>query len=140
MKLDLDEIKKLLNCFIESPQPYITIKELGLLDADEKEQSIMIAHLLLLAENGFISSLKLETGFESLGLHPSHRSTGITWSFAIKPIRITQAGHDFVAVLNQRPVFEKLKEEAQEAPIALLRKIGSALAEKLLKEKLGLGD
>lgn len=140
MKHDLDEMKKLLNCFIESPEPYITLKELGLFDVDEKEQNILIAHLLLLAENGFISSLKLETGFESLGLHPTQKSTGISWNFAIKPIRLTQAGHDFAAVLNQRPVFEKLKEEAQEAPVALLRKIGSALAEKLLKEKLGLGD
>lgn len=140
MKLDLDEMKKLLNRFVESPQPYITLKELGLFEADENVQNIMIAHLLLLAENGFISSLKLETGFESLGLHPSYRSSGITWNFAIKPIRLTQAGHDFAAVLNQRPIFEKLKDEAQEAPVALLRKIGSALAEKLLREKFGLGD
>lgn len=140
MKIDLDEMKRLLNVFLESPQPYVTIKELGVLDGTDDDSGKVIAHLLLMAENGFISSLQLETGFDSLGLRPSYGSSGVRWNFAIRPIRLTQSGHDFASVLNQRPVFERLKEEAQEAPVALLRKVGSALTEKLLKEKLGLGD
>ncbi|MDA8510931.1 DUF2513 domain-containing protein [Citrobacter sp. Igbk 14] len=139
MKIDLDEMKRLLNVFLESPKPYVTITELGVIDSADDSDKV-IAHLLLMAENGFISSLQLETGFDSLGLRPSYGSSGVRWNFAVRPIRLTQSGHDFASVLNQRPVFERLKEEAQEAPVALLRKVGSALTEKLLKEKLGLGD
>lgn len=133
-------MKRLLNIFIDAPQPYITVAELGVNEASNQELDKLIAHILLMVENGFISSLKLETGFDAMGLRLSHMSTGPKWGVAAKPIRLTQAGHDFAAVLNQRPVFERLKEEAQEAPVALLRKIGNALTEKFLKEKLGLGD
>ncbi len=136
MQINLDEIKRMLGVFIDAPGPFITIKELGFVDEEDQEKlDVAIGHFLLIVENGLISNMQLVTGdAKAVGLHMTPRN----FSYVATPLRLTQAGHDFINVLNQRPVFEKLKKEAQEAPFAVLRKLGEALTEKILKDKLGL--
>ncbi|HEE9956647.1 TPA: DUF2513 domain-containing protein [Citrobacter freundii] len=138
MQVELDEIKRMLNTFLEAPGPFITIKELGFVDEEDQEKlDKSIGHFLLIVENGLISNMNLITGdAKAVGLHMTPRNFGYT----SVPIRLTQTGHDFINMLNQKPVFERLKEEAKEAPFSLLQKVGAALTEKILKEKLGLGN
>ncbi|EMN0195565.1 DUF2513 domain-containing protein [Citrobacter freundii] len=138
MQVELDEIKRMLNTFLEAPGPFITIKDLGFVDEEDQEKlDKSIGHFLLIVENGLISNMNLITGdAKAVGLHMTPRNFGYT----SVPIRLTQTGHDFINMLNQKPVFERLKEEAKEAPFSLLQKVGAALTEKILKEKLGLGN
>jgi len=140
MKIDLDELKRQLNIFLESGDGFVTLNDLGLTQADGEQFDKMMMHFLLIVENGLVSNRSLETGFGSVGLASSVMSSGMKWSYAITPLRLTQSGHDFANILNQKPILERLKKEAQEAPFGLLRKLGDALAEKFFKEKLGLGD
>ncbi|AUZ66644.1 DUF2513 domain-containing protein [Citrobacter amalonaticus] len=138
MQVELDEIKRMLNTFLEAPGPFITIKDLGFVDEEDQEKlDKSIGHFLLIVENGLISNMNLTTcDAKAVGLHMTPRNFGYTST----PIRLTQTGHDFINMLNQKPVFERLKEEAKEAPFSLLQKVGAALTEKILKEKLGLGN
>ncbi|HDS8578241.1 TPA: DUF2513 domain-containing protein [Klebsiella variicola] len=138
MQIDLDEIKRMLNVFLDAPGPFITIEDLGFVDEnDQAKLDKSIGHFLLIVENGLISNRQLVTGDASaVGLRIAARSFGYTGV----PIRLTQAGHDFINMLNQKPVFERLKEEAKEAPFSLLHKVGASMVEKILKEKLGLGS
>ncbi|MFS6814157.1 DUF2513 domain-containing protein [Citrobacter meridianamericanus] len=138
MQVELDEIKRMLNTFLEAPGPFITIKDLGFVDEEDQEKlDKSIGHFLLIVENGLISNMNLIIGdAKAVGLHMTPRNFGYT----SVPIRLTQTGHDFINMLNQKPVFERLKEEAKEAPFSLLQKVGAALTEKILKEKLGLGN
>jgi hypothetical protein len=137
MQIDLEEIKRMLNTFIESPVTFITLEDMGIGTLEDYEFDKFIGHFLLLVEGEYISGQSLNTGdVEDVGLIPAQ--VGYTWGAV--PIRLTQKGHDFAAVLNQKPVLERLKKEAQDAPLSLLRMLGNALAEKYFIEKLGLGD
>ncbi|ECY1177878.1 DUF2513 domain-containing protein [Salmonella enterica] len=133
MQVELDEIKRMLNTFLEAPGPFITIKDLGFVnEEDEEKLDKAIGHFLLIVENGLISSMDLTTGdAKAVGLYLRPRN----FDYVSTPIRLTQSGHDFINMLNQKPVFERLKEEAKEAPFSLLQKVGAALT-----EKLGLGN
>jgi hypothetical protein len=135
MKIDLDEIKRMLNVFLDTQDAFITLNELGVKTVSDEDK--FIGHLLLLVEGGYISNRNLETGSpKAIGLHTNMRG----WDYAITPIRLTQSGHDFAKILNQKPVLERLKKDAMDAPFSLLQKLGNALAEKYFIEKLGLSE
>ena len=141
MKIDLDEIKRQLNVFLDAPETFITLDDLGFTapDLNHEGKDRIAFHLLLIAENGCISNDILETGAKVIGLKLTRESTGNVWTHQIYPLRLTQSGHDFATLLNQQPILERLKTEAKEAPFSLLRDIGLGLAKGFLEKKLGLG-
>lgn len=135
MKIDFDEMKKILSAFIEADTAYITLRDLGFFDKEGDELECFLFHFNLLAEAGLISDRKLQTGsLEALGV--VFQSAGIGGR-AI-PIRLTMEGHDFAKALNQKPVLERVKKDLSDAPFGMVKKIAGQWFSKLLEDKLGL--
>ncbi|EAV0552246.1 DUF2513 domain-containing protein [Salmonella enterica] len=135
MKINYDEFAKILNTFLESPDAFITLKELNFFEVEGAEEESLHFHLLLLIENGLICNRNLETGDPRLlGFVFTSRGIG---GRAV-PIMLTQAGHDFANALHQKPILERLKKEFTEAPFELVKDISKSLLTKLIKDRLDL--
>jgi hypothetical protein len=134
MQIDYDELKKMLDTFIEAEGPFITLGIMGFPEDEGKEKDKFLFHLLLLIENELISNAKLVTGDpEKLGL--SYRNRRIaTW---VTPIRLTQSGHDLAKAFHQKPILEKIKKELADAPFDLVKDISKQWLTKFVKDKLG---
>lgn len=135
MKIDFDEIKRILSVFIEAKTAYITLNDLGFPDEDWDKEEFFLFHFSLLAESGFISNQNLQAdSLEALGfVFHSHGTGGSNL-----PIRLTMEGHDFAKALNQKPVLERIKNELSDAPFGVVKKIAGQLVSKLLEDKLGV--
>ncbi|ELW8974011.1 TPA: DUF2513 domain-containing protein [Yersinia enterocolitica] len=137
MQIDFDVIKKITTVFLDSPEPFITLKELNFFDVEGEEENILVFHLLLMVENRLISNRNLETGDpRAIGIRFTNR--GVTGT--APPIRLTQDGHDFAKALNQRPILERLKQELTDAPFDLVKDISKTWLTKQIKDRLGLTD
>ncbi|SMG62043.1 DUF2513 domain-containing protein [Cedecea sp. NFIX57] len=115
MKIDFDELKRMLDKFLEAEGPFITLSQMGFPEESGEEEDKFLFHLLLLVDNRLISNAKLETGDPAaIGLvYTMSRRIGIR----NVPIRLTQSGHDFAKALHQPPVLERIKKELAEAPL-----------------------
>lgn len=92
MKINYDEFAKILNTFLESPDAFITLKELNFFEVEGAEEESLHFHLLLLIENGLICNRNLETGDPRLlGFVFTSRGIG---GRAV-PIMLTQAESRF---------------------------------------------
>ncbi|ELI8291993.1 DUF2513 domain-containing protein [Yersinia enterocolitica] len=137
MQIDFDVIKKITTVFLDSPEPFITLKELNFFNVEGEEENVLIFHLLLMVENRLISNRNLETGHpKAIGIHFAARGA----AGAAIPIRLTQDGHDFAKALNQKPIFERLKQELTDAPFDLVKDISKTWLTKQIKDRLGLID
>lgn len=133
MKIDYDELAKILDTFLESPQAFITLNDLGFFTTSDEQEEKLVFHLLLLIENGFISDRQLRTGNpEYIGLYFS--ISGV--SGGAIPIRLTKDGHDFASALHQKPILEKLKKEFTDAPFDMVKDISKSLLTKFIKNRL----
>jgi hypothetical protein len=135
MRIDFDNLRTILSTFLDSPASYITIKNLGFYDLEGADRDKLAFHLLLLVENRLISDLDLNTGHpEYIGLVYAHgRLSG-----GEVPIRLTQDGHDFAKVLNEKPVLERIKKDLTDAPFDLVKEIGKKWLTQLIEQKLGI--
>lgn len=135
MKIDFDEMKKILSTFIDADTPYITLKDLGFTGDHPDEDERFLFHFSLLVESGFISDQNLQTdSLEALGV--VFYSSGYGW--AANPIRLTMAGHDFAKTINQKPILDRMKKELSDAPFDLVKKVAEQWFSTLLKNKLDL--
>ncbi|WP_208952215.1 DUF2513 domain-containing protein [Rahnella sp. ChDrAdgB13] len=135
MQIDFDEIKRICSVFLDSPEPFISLGEIGFDTAEGDEEKRLVFHTLLLIENGLISDSKLRTRDPSyIGL--VYTSKGIGWK--ITSIRLTQEGHDFAKALYQKPVLERIKKELADAPFELVKNVSKQWLTKVIKDKIGL--
>ncbi|EEG3121732.1 DUF2513 domain-containing protein [Salmonella enterica subsp. enterica] len=135
MKIDFDELKRLLTVFLDSPGPFITPGDTGLTSVEGEQQDKLIFHMLLLVENGLISDSKLRTGDpQAIGLVYTSRGIG----YRQVNIRLTQDGHDFANALNQQPVLERIKRELADAPFDLVKDVSKQWLTTFIKDKIGL--
>ncbi len=140
MKIDLDYLKKVLNIFIDSPHAFLTYRELSeeginMYKDDNNTQfdDEFIFHLSLLLENQLISNHQLDhSTFKSIGLEYDPR-TCCHWAI---PIRLTQSGHDFAAMLQQNEVFENLKTNFKDFPFQVIYDAGKTLSTAFMKKKV----
>ncbi|EKP1575259.1 DUF2513 domain-containing protein [Salmonella enterica] len=136
MKIDYEELKRLLAVFLDSPEPFITLCDLGINTVDGKEEEDkLIFHTLLLVENGLISDSHLCTGDpHAIGLVYTSRGIG----YRRVKIRLTQDGYDFANALNQRPVLERIKKELADAPFELVKDVSKQWLTQFIKNRIGL--
>lgn len=135
MQIDFEELKRMLDKFLEADGPFITLGVMGFPDGSGFEKDRFIFHLLLLIENGMISDSKLRTGDPTyLGL--VYNSKGI--GYRTVSIRLTQEGHDFAKALHQQPVLERIKKELTDAPFDLVKDVSKQWLTKLVREKIGI--
>lgn len=133
MQTDLEYLRGMLNVFIESDQPIISAKEIveaGYNIADKKG----LFHYLQLIEKGFISNHFLQTGDPKLlGLTIGLNAID-SWP---ANVRLTSSGQEFAETLQQKDVFEKLKEISNQ-PLSVIKDVGIELLKSYTKKKFGL--
>ncbi|WP_421238538.1 hypothetical protein [Aeromonas enteropelogenes] len=135
MKIDFDEMKKILSVFLEANTACITLQNLGFFSMKHDETELFLFHFSLLAEAGLISDQALSSNsLEALGI--VFHSGGV--GGRALPIRLTMAGHDFAKALNQKPVLERIKKELSDAPFGVVKKAAGQWFSKVLEDKLGL--
>ncbi|AIJ09281.1 DUF2513 domain-containing protein [Edwardsiella anguillarum] len=136
MRIDYDEMKKILNIFLDSPHAFITLKDTGILEVNDEQEEILLFTLLLMVENGLISNDELETGSPScIGIHMTNSTPRVN---SARKIRLTQNGHDFASALAQKPILERIKKEFADAPFDVVKDVSKSMLAKFFKDKLGL--
>lgn len=135
MKIDYDEIARILNTFIESESAFITLGDLNFYDMSIEEMDKFLFHFLLLVNNEIICSHDLTT--------KDPRSVGIIYTSAgirgrNRPMMLTQAGYDLASALNKKPILERLKKEFSDAPFDMIVQTGKTLLTKFVEKRLGL--
>lgn len=133
MQTDLEYLRGMLNVFIESDEPIISAKEIVEAGYDISDKKGLF-HYLQLIEKGFISNHFLETGDPKLlGLTIGLNAID-SWP---ANVRLTSSGQEFAETLQQKDVFEKLKEISNQ-PLSVIKDVGIELLKSYTKKKFGL--
>lgn len=131
MKPDIDYIKDLLIAFEDCDNPTLDINDLARYGFDNNDKRF-IFNLRILEDNNYISQAMLNP---SSGLGYIVRpNEDIKW--AIVPLRLTAHGHDFLDVLKNKEIFNKLKSEFKDNSIDTIFKVGKQLLDGYLKKKV----
>ncbi|AYV19835.1 DUF2513 domain-containing protein [Vibrio mediterranei] len=138
MRIDLDYMKALLVPFLESENAHITAQDWESAGITIKEQGKMnekfLFHLTLLVENGLISNDALESyDLESVGVI-SYLSG--EKAMAIRPLRLTQNGHDFATILENSEALQRLKSDFKNMTFDVIFDTGKTLMSAFAKKKL----
>jgi len=129
MKIDHEYLKNLLIAFEDSPEPDTNIRELleaGFNYNDPK----FVFHMRLLDDQGLIARTDGKPGF---GLYLGADDGG---SWGVLPLRLTSRGHDFIADLRQKEVWNSVKENFKDASMSTLVDVAKQLAQRYAKQKI----
>ncbi len=130
MKIDLDYLKGLLEAFEASSEPTTDIEQLKDAGFDYNDK-LFIFHMRILADRNLVEQPDGEFGFGAiLGVDGQ-----ISWS--VLPLRLTSAGHEFVAALKNKEVWEKIKTNFKDGSINTILDISKRLLEAYSIKKLG---
>ncbi|ORM62021.1 DUF2513 domain-containing protein [Pantoea rodasii] len=135
MRIDFEELKRILTIFLDSKDSFITLGDLGFATATGEDEQRLIFHTLLLVENGLISNWRLLTR-DPCSIGFVYRGMNIEWRKV--PIRLTQDGHDFAMALNRNAVMERIKRELADAPFDLVKDVSKQWLTKLIRDKIGI--
>lgn len=128
MKVDHEYLKSLLEAFEASDGPTTDIGELERKGFNPKEANF-IFHLQILADQNLIQR---ENGS---GLGYVRGGDGyVAWS--VVPLRLTALGHDFIAALRSREVWETIKSQFKDASLGTLLRVSRDLLEGYTKKKV----
>lgn len=136
MKIDVNYLKGLTALFLEADKPFVDIDQM--IDAGYDITTGEGAfHILLLAEQGYVSNLKAETGNPgALGLHITRSGD---FDYVNSKLRLTATGMEFALSLDKNDVFVRLKELSDE-PLSVIKDVGVELLKSYAKKKFGLPD
>ncbi|KHE13032.1 hypothetical protein OI71_21715 [Aeromonas hydrophila] len=135
MKLNIDYLSGMLKVFLNSERPFITLEDLATAGYSIENHDTLF-HYLLLVEEGYISTMKLDKGNpEKLGVYFNYRDGTVDWSDV--PIRLTNSGLEFAESLNSKDVFERLKQIGDQ-PMSVFKDVGLELLKSYAKKKFGL--
>jgi hypothetical protein len=141
MKIDLDYMSKFLAVFTESENAHITIQTLvekGFpLNIDGHGNEQLKFHLGISLDNGFIGTQFKNTASTLKDILLSIDMDG-TMTGAVVGLRLTQKGHDFANMLNNKEVLQRLKAEFKDAPFDVVFDGGKKLLEHFFKKKLDI--
>lgn len=129
MKIDQQYLKDLLIAFEDNPDPQTNIEELkeaGFSYMDPK----FLFHMRLLDDQNLIQRTDSKSGF---GFFEGADDGG---SWGVLPLRLTSRGHDFIAALRQKEVWEQVKTGFKDASISTLINVSRDLAEGYAKKKI----
>ncbi len=129
MKIDPDYLKDLLEAFEASPEPTTNIDQLKNAGFDYNDK-LFIFHMRILADRNLVEQPDGEFGFGAISGGDGH----ISWS--VLPLRLTSAGHEFVAALQNKEVWETIKTNFKDGSINTLLDISKRLLEAYTTRKL----
>jgi hypothetical protein len=139
VRIDLEYISTILDVFLESDKAHIVLTDLqdaGInLDGEgDSFNELFMFHMQIVIDNQLIG---LVTGaaqnLKDIGVN--HYRSGKDMIINT-PIRLTQNGHDFASVLNNKEVLSKLKNELKDAPFKVIFEGGQKLLQHLMTKKL----
>ena len=136
MRIDLEYVKELLEIFLESDLPTVDLKSFPFLDLrndGDESQHKFVFHMEILHDQDLIEAA-IPTPSGGIGIN--RLSGGGFYTFAVIPLRLTAAGHDFAAALDEPGVLEKLMRDFKDdGPTAVVSAAGSIL-KKIVEKKL----
>lgn len=135
MKLDIEHMKGMLDVFLESDRPFITLDDLAKVGYSIESDKTLF-HYQLMIDEELISNMNLERKTQGkLGISISPQTARAINTGA--RIRLTNVGHEFAESLNSKNVFERLTEIGEQ-PMSVLRDVGIELLKSYAKKKFGL--
>ncbi|HBE9179197.1 DUF2513 domain-containing protein [Serratia fonticola] len=129
MKIDQQYLKDLLIAFEDNPDPQTNIEELRDAGFSYMEPKFLF-HMRLLEDQRLIQRTDGKPGF---GFFEGADDGG---SWGSIPLRLTSRGHDFIAALRQKEVWEQVKTGFKDASISTLINVSRDLAEGYAKKKI----
>lgn len=126
MKIDPDYLKGLLEAFEASAEPTTDIEQLKDAGFDYHDK-LFIFHMRILADRNLVEQPDGECAISGGDGH-------IIWS--VLPLRLTSAGHEFVAALRNKEVWATIKTNFKDGSINTLLDISKKLLEACTTRKL----
>ncbi len=131
MKVDHEYLKKILITFESSPQPDTNIKEMINAGFDPKSADF-IFHMRLIGDNELVTRTD---GREGRSFYVNGYLGTAILPIEV-PLRLTAKGHDFIADLRQKEVWNVVKTNFKDASISGLVDIAKQLAQGFTKQKI----
>lgn len=133
MKIDQQYLKDLLIAFEDTEGPDTMLADLTHSGFDI-ESSQLIFHMRLLYDNGLIIRVDGKAGFG----HEMSRALGegVNYYWLDMPLRLTARGHDFIADLRQKEVWQTIKTSFKDEGISTLMGLSKSLAMGFAKKKV----
>lgn len=133
MKINHQYLKDLLIAFEETQGPDTMLSELGE-SGFHQDDSDFIFHMRLLYDNGLIVRTDGKSGFG----HEMSRAlgVGVSYYWLDTPLRLTARGHDFIADLRQKEVWQTIKTNFKDEGISTLMGLSKSLAMGFAKKKV----
>ena len=128
MKIDHEYLKNLLIAFEDSEGVETNIIELKEAGFDHNDMKF-IFHMRLLDDQNLVLRTDGENGF---GLYQGIDS----YSWSVMPLRLTAQGHDFIAALRQKEVWNTVRDNFKEASISTLIEVTKELAKGFAMKKV----
>jgi hypothetical protein len=140
MRIDLEYLASMLDVFLDSEKAHIDLNEFeksGVNISTEDNLAFseqFIFHMQIAIDNQLIGKRDgLAYDLKDVGVN---RSVDNRETIVVKPIRLTQSGHDFACTLNNKEVLAKLKSEFKDAPFNVVFEGGQKLLQHFMKKKL----
>lgn len=132
MKIDQQYLKDLLIAFEDTEGPDTMLDELESAGYN-RDDSNFIFHMRLLYDNGLIIRTDGKQGFG----HEYHAYlAGHDYIWIPVPLRLTARGHDFIADLRQKEVWQTIKTNFKDEGISTLMGLSKSLAMGFAKKKI----
>lgn len=133
MKIDQQYLKDLLIAFEDTDGPDTLIDELEHAGFNRNDPNF-IFHMRLLYDNGLIVRVDGERGFG----HNMNQTMGggVGYYWLPVPLRLTARGHDFIADLRQKEVWQTIKTNFKDEGISTLMGLSKSLAMGFAKKKV----
>ena len=129
MKIDQDYLKKLLEICQASEKPTFDIEDLKAAGFDYYDKQFEF-HMMILTDQGFIEQDDGDSGFGLI------KSADGYPSWAVLPLRLTAAGHQFIEALSNKEVWAAIKHGFREASITTLKSVSLKLLDGYAKKKI----
>lgn len=132
MKVDPQYLKDLLIAFEDTEGPDTTLA--GLESAGyNRDDPNFIFHMRLLYDNGLIVRIDGKQGF---GYEYYSHIGGHSYMWTPVPLRLTARGHDFIADLRQKEVWQTIKTNFKDEGISTIMELSKSLAIGFAKKKV----
>lgn len=133
MKLDQQYLKDLLIAFEKTYGPDTMLSELEDNGFNRYDQNF-IFHIRLLCDYELIVRVDGKPGFGHI--MSNELGEGVEYSWLEVPLRLTARGHDFIADLRQKEVWQAIKTNFKDEGIGTLMSVSKSLAKGFARKKI----
>lgn len=131
MRINHDYIKHLIDTTLDHPEPTFTIRDFRAAGLDYATTEFEF-HMGLLYDQKLIERGDGDSGF---GLT---KSIDGFRSWAVLPLRLTARGHDFAEAINEKTIWDKIKQDLPNAAMTTLVGTAIEMAKQYAMQKIGL--